>query len=386
MPAVHPLLRIHCPYCREKFHPGDCNIYSTVNSGKLLRAAPKPGSLEYTRSRVWVDELVGDFVLEKARRDCPRCHQLLFEGIETCDNINIAIVGDTGSGKTHYIAVLIDQLRRGIFTQSSNYRMRFMHLNEHTAETYQNEYYMPILRDRDAKLIKGTPRGVHDQDTGKPERLEPLVYQFSISDPQFPRPINLIFYDLAGEDIANGTSLVQFGEHILRADGIIYLADPLSMQSVRSQIPAELLTPPGRSPEEVLQTLSFHIERYTRTGAGGKIHIPTAIALSKFDLFQFVIPTRERPGLLLLQQPPYQGKISIAEQKRIDWEVRYCLRACHETRLEQESQGFSDVAFFAVSATGTPPDQQGIYDHVTPHRVLDPFTWLLWRLGYIAGI
>src|ERR1700730_5584587 len=117
MPFVSPTFRIRCPYCRNSFHPGDCAIYSTSNPGKILRRPPMANTGEYVKSRTWIEELTGpEFTTEMAVRQCPSCSQLLFEGIETCDNINIAIIGDANSGKTHYIATLIDQLRRSALT------------------------------------------------------------------------------------------------------------------------------------------------------------------------------------------------------------------------------------------------------------------------------
>jgi hypothetical protein len=387
MPAVSPLLKIRCPYCRRDFHPGDCDVYSSITQNKRLLKAPAPGTLEYTRSRVWVAELNGPlFVTEKARRQCPNCFKLLFEGIETCNNINIAIVGDTAAGKSHYIALLIDQLRRGLFMQYGNGIMHLVHLNSQTDTTYRNTYYKPILQDH--RIVGGNQRGKFDAN-GQPERSEPLVYQLTIEDTAYPCHINLLIYDLAGEDIADDVALVQFGEHVLRADGIIYLADPWSMPRVLDKLPPEVkpgsnLTT-GRTAEEVLITLEHQLRRFHKVKQGDPIRIPIAIALSKFDLFQFVIPLNERGNFTSLNQAFYNGKFPVEEMKRIDWEVRYCLWACQEERLLRESRSFADAHFFAVSATGSAPDQNGNFRSFTPHRCLDPFIWLLWKLGYVAG-
>ena len=55
------------PDLPQPFHPGDCAVISTINSGKLLRKQPTPGSFEYIRSRTWIEELIGpEFVTEMA--------------------------------------------------------------------------------------------------------------------------------------------------------------------------------------------------------------------------------------------------------------------------------------------------------------------------------
>lgn len=388
MPFVNPFLKIRCPYCREKFHPGDCAIVSTTNRGKVLRQAPTPGTMEYRKSRTWIEELTGpEYTAELARRECPHCGKLLFEGIETCENINIAIVGDTSSGKTHYIAVLIDQLKRGTLIQNGNGTVRLMHLNKYTSETYMDRYYRPILQER--SVVPGTAKGMYDA-AGKPIRSEPLVYQLAMDESSSgTRAINLLLYDISGEDVADHIALVQFGEHVLRADAIIYLADPFAMMNLRQQLPGHLQSSSPvtqRTAHEVLSTVMFRLEQYNKIRPGEEISIPTAIVLSKSDLLQYTIPRSEQPKFWLMYKPTYDGRAHIEHLKRIDQEVRYCLQMYGENALLQISRRFLDVSFFAISATGNAPDGNGKYSRIEPLRCLDPFIWVLWKLGYIQGI
>jgi len=394
MPVVSPLLRIRCPYCREKFHPGDCAIISSINvdpntnTPKVLRRAPRPGTLDYARARAWIDELIGpEYVTEMARRECPHCQKLLFEGIETCDNLNIAIVGDTSSGKTHYIAVLIDQLKRGFLIQDNSGFVRLMHLNEYTSNTYRDRYYRPIIQNR--TTVKGTEPGRYDA-AGRPVKTEPLVYQLHMQDHtgSVSNTINLLLYDISGEDIADDTKLVQFGEHILRADGIIYLADPLSMAHLYQRLPVHLQPPQmtGRTAEEVLSTMMFRLEQYNRVRSGQNISIPTAIVVPKADLLQYVIGSNERANFRFMHKTHYDGKVHLEELWYIDQEVRSILQRYGEFSLLQMSQRFDQVGFFAVSATGNAPDSNNKYAFIQPHRCLDPFIWILWKLAFLQGV
>src|SRR5436309_2597 len=132
MPFVTPNFKIRCPYCRKEFHPSDIMIVSLTNTNTILYDPHKSSTLGNYISRFWMHELTGEkYTTAMARRVCPSCHRLLPER-ETDETFNIAIVGDTSSGKTHYIAVLIDQLKRGIIMQASNGSSRLISLSAET--------------------------------------------------------------------------------------------------------------------------------------------------------------------------------------------------------------------------------------------------------------
>ena len=388
MPVVSPSLKIRCPYCHKNFHPGDCAIYSTITPGKVLRKSPMAGTIEYIRSRTWIEELNShEYTSEGAARQCPNCGNLLFEGFEMCDNVNIAIVGDASSGKTHYIAMLIDQLKRSALTQNGTGLVQLRPRNTYTNKTYRDVYYKPIIQD--LTIAGETMRGRYDP-RGNPLRNEPLVYQLVIQDNATGKNnmLNLLLYDISGEDLADRTTLVQFGEHVLRADGIIYLADPLSMEYIRQQVPAHIQPSfeTGRRTEEVLTTMLYRFEQYNRGRPGEAIHIPTAIAVSKADLLQYIIPEPERHNYSLFYGPVYDGKAHLDDIWHIDQEVRSILRKCGEDALLHISQRFEQVSFFAISATGNAPDSNGRYSRIEPHRCLDPFIWLLWKLNFLQAV
>ena len=387
MPFVSPTFKIRCPFCGNSFHPGDCAIYSTSTQGKLLRNRPIPKTPEFVKSRTWIEELTSpEFTLEMAVRQCPFCNRLLFEGIETCDNINIAIIGDAGSGKTHYIASLIDQLRRGALTQYGNGLVQLRPRNKFTVELYQRIYYRPIIQQHNAS--PSTRPGRYDAQ-GNPLRGEPLIYQLLIQDNATSgnSMLNLLFYDISGEDLYDNSTLVLLGEQVLHADGIIYLADPMAMEQVYQQLPPGVKPPdaPQRSAEEVLSTVMYRLEQYSRVGPRENITVPTAIAITKADVLQYIIPDNERPNYWLMYRPAYDGKAHVDDIKHVDQEVRQILQRYGENALLRLSNRIEQVSFFAISATGHAPDSTGFYPSIEPHRCLDPFIWLLWRLNYLPA-
>lgn len=389
MALVSPFYKIRCPYCRKESHPCDMPITSLTQDTMLLYRPPRRGTPRYLYSRFWAAELEGKkYTTVLARRVCPRCNKLLPER-EVDETLNIAIVGDTSSGKTHYIAVLIDQLKRGVIMQAGNGSTRLISLNPGTDRKYHDVYYTPILQEKNARP-GGTLPGKFGP-SGEPLQSDPLVYQLTISDSRTgsARAFNLLFYDISGEEIADPTLIVQFGEHILRADAIIYLADPVTMERVRRHLPRHLQPDPAsisaRSAHEVLANIMYRYEQYQRIRPGENISIPTAITLSKSDLLRYTIPVSDQRNYLIFQRIMYDGKAHPKEFARMHEEVEACLRAYDEQTILKISGRFSSVNFFAASATGGPPDSNGKYIRIEPLHCLDPFLWILWKLGCIEA-
>jgi len=70
--------------------------------------------------------------------------------------------------------------------------------------------------------------------------------------------------------------------------------------------------------------------------------------------------------------------------KTVDDEVRELLRRYDGNALLRASQAYTDAGFFAVSATGSSP-QDDHYPVVKPLRCIDPLVWLLAKLGVIQS-
>ena len=107
----HLFIKRTCPNCIQSIYPGDCDIVSVnidpnTNTNRILVKAPE-GRLKRQYARINPQPIVGRLVLESAHRKCPFCGYLLPTNIEQVENINIAVVGDTFSGKSSYIAAII---------------------------------------------------------------------------------------------------------------------------------------------------------------------------------------------------------------------------------------------------------------------------------------
>jgi len=376
MAFYNPFRKLICPFCFEPFHPGECHIISQkpATFGTVLKAAPRPGPAKMV-SRFWITEPTGKkYALELATRACSRCGNPLPSNFERADNYIIALVGGNNSGKSLYIAVLIDQLKKLQYVVGAS----ILEENQAIEDRYKQDYYNPLFRAQ--TMLQANPRG---------RAYAPLVYTLDFSvNPNSPhtRPVNLIFYDVAGEDIAQTVAMVDYARFVLNAHAIIFLADPLTMPGIESRVlPMYRATNPAiRRSSEVLAWVVQQYEKFH--GQGGRVSIPIAITVSKSDLLQYI---KRQPPYAFFTSPAYLDPYGGGRPQRQDFEavnsdVWELLSNYGDGALLQLWPKFENVHFFAVSATGWPADQAGRFPAIEPIRVLDPLLWVLSELDIIT--
>jgi GTPase SAR1 family protein len=361
-----------CPFCGEEFYVGDCAIVSRLNPGKIL--SPSPQGISRIHSRLSPIRLEGpQYTLEQACRQCPHCGNLLPYNFEFAANITIAIVGDIGSGKSHYIAALIHQLRNGLLQGQSEY-LRLTSLTPEIDRTYTNEYLEPLFKNK---------RSIAPTMIASQQIQKPLIYEITTRrTSRYSTRFNILLYDVAGEDYVNPSRLIQYSRHVLNASAIIFLADPMTMSEISGRLPAHLQSrtmTTSRSASDVLSSILASFERYMSVSPGSSLFAtPVAIMVSKSDLLKFL--TNRSSSYRFLERPQYVGKIDVKDLAVVDHEVRDLLDQFGERTLLQAAQAFPKVAFFATSATGYAPDKNGVFPAVEPIRCLDPLLWILWQL------
>jgi len=371
-------VKIICPSCIQECNAGDCDIVSTITSGKTLKAAPT-GGLQQHLARLNPEPLTGHYALELASRRCPHCGYNLPPNIERVQNLNIAVVGDTYSGKTHYIAALIHQIQRGDLQRADRFA-RIDCLTQEVEEKYKQEVMDPLFRD---KQMPDSTQPAFDTER------KPLIYEMVISpSPEHPtRHVNLLLYDVSGEDLAQKARLMQFSRYVLNASAIIFLADPASMPEIFKQLPPFLQpsVKTGRTSSGVLNSIVPLLERYRGLTSGSRLSsMPIAVTLSKADLLKQLTPIQN--PFTFLSRPTYNGTINLREIDIIDREVKNLLLEYGENALLQATSNLSCLKFFAASATGYAPDKHGQYPAVEPNRCLDPVIWILHRLGILLNV
>lgn len=372
---LHLYVQCICPNCNQKFYPGDCDIVSFTNRNKILRAAPT-GGLRQHLERINPPPITGNLVLELGHRKCLHCDYLLPTNIEKAENLNIAIIGDTSSGKTHYIAALIHQIQQGELQRADRYA-RFDCMTQDVEREYTMQVMKPLFENKHAPDLTSQ---------ATEENRAPLIYELILNpSPEHPyRRINLILYDASGEDLAIKERMVRFSRYVLNANAIIFLADPNSMPEIHKLLPPFLQQSlaTGRTSSGVLNSVIRLIEDYRGANAGASLSsLPIAITVAKSDLLKSLKTLQYQYHFL--KKPTYTGSINLDDLNIVDREVRHLLEEYGERTLLQSTSNFSKVRFFATSATGYAPDKDDNYPAIEPNRCLDPILWILYELNIL---
>lgn len=300
---------------------------------------------------------------------CPKCGFELPLGIGTTKNYPIAIIGAKESGKSNYVAVLINQLKNEI---GRSFDCSLMACGDHTLNRYKTEFYDPVYRHK-------TCAGATDAGD-----VEPLIYSllFQRKGGLFKKSTNdavaLTFFDTAGENLKSIAQMQTHNRYLCKASGIILLLDPLQLPSVRDELEGKI-----RLPEENtdINTILARTIEIIRSGLGltdvsKKIDIPIAIAFTKIDAVDSMLD----PASCLKNDSSHirNGYFDMNDFNDSNAEMQSLVENWLGTELYQNvSMQFNEFAFFGLSALGSNPDTDNKIPKFRPFRVADPFLWIL---------
>ena len=410
-----PFSAIICPFCFREISKGSIE-YRCVNQRC-------PGSMEpdhqYSQyMRYGMDQPMGhvfkpsglrlfggssgvscDLCHGSAHAICPHCHNPLpVSTLEGSNNI-ISIVGTRGSGKSHYIAVLIDELRRRVGHSMNAGVTHFTASGSggyDAYDLYRETKYEPLYKDQHRLEQTRSDGGSSEREKDK----IPLIYMWQYVNPPRgkKRYFTLSFLDAAGEDLQDHEMIATVASYLQHSKGIIFLVDPLQIPSVRDQLEVvsdmDLSSSVGggmdSSGEEggelskVLANVTTLIRNSRGIKPGQAIDIPVAVTFSKLDA---LLPLATNAVTLRQPSPHCQmGKFVVGDQQAVDAELRAFLEDWGEGAFVTDVQGnFKDASFFAVSSLGlgNSPDSSGKIHRPSPHRVEDPLLWLMSQLDLI---
>ena len=372
-----------CPSCFEEIYIGECRVVSGRTPGKVLKEAPE-GWWERRMARLNPERLdIPQYAQELAHRECPNCRYLLPSNIEHVKSITLAVIGDTFSGKSHYIAALIHQIKAEWMGNATGFA-RFTCLTPEVEKAYTRDYFEPLFLNK--KIIDSTLQAT------KPT-WEPLIYNLVVyPSPNHPTTVaNLMIYDASGEDFAVEDRLVQFARFIFNASAFVFVADPVTMVPIFEQLPPqlqselqsafELAHAKIRRAVEGLNSVIDLFERYRGIPDGSSLpDTPIAVMLSKANLLKYIHLPYDYSFLI---NPQYGDSVDLQDIHIVDQEVRNLLRIYKQGDLLAATRRFEKVKFFATSATGEPPNESGYFTKVEPCRCLDPVLWILHQFGII---
>ncbi|MEU5400020.1 hypothetical protein ABZ348_12105 [Streptomyces sp. NPDC005963] len=313
-------------------------------------------------------------------RVCTSCHSDLPSDYCDQDSRIIALVGAKATGKSTYVAVLVNELRHRV---GRVYQGALAAMGSDTQR-------------RDKEMSADLYDRLHLPGATRPAALgfnDPLLYRLSLpSTSRFgdgSRHTALVFFDAAGEDLGDAEAMDRYTEYLAAADGIILLVDPLQLPSVRQELPpgeGPPLPPIETSPQQIAADIAGQLRGHGRRGTRGKVNTPLAVAVTKTDMLRPLLQSQSP----LLHNARHDGgvfddtgRVAVHEEVRSlldDWDGGELHR-----RLDRD---FADVSYFGLSSLGAPPPATAPADVPTsgpqPVRVEDPLLWLLARRGLLT--
>lgn len=374
-----PWHRVLCPFCFAKFQMKEA--WFRCRSPKCATEVDMPLSrhrgVPNTRANKALDPTTvkrrgheAECDVDTCRqptsvRICPHCHSTLPPQFDNVDSRILAVVGGRNAGKSHYIATLVDQLRK-VWCPRMN--IQFRPVFDTTTLNYRQNYYEPVYQKK--QVLPQT-----QQAAANPVIREPLIYRM-----EFPRTLlgapalNLVLFDAAGEDLQNADLMAIYNRYILHASGIISLINPLGLQSICERL--------GVEPDEGEMPLETQDRMITSLNPkpGKPIKIPTAFVLAKADELRPIV----NDSASFLDPGPIGQVPSADELMANDEDIRAHLADWGEEALLNSGRKFKTHGYFAASALGHAPDMSAltIPGAISPSRVCDPVFWLLSQLGY----
>jgi GTPase SAR1 family protein len=306
-----------------------------------------------------------------AKRVCPICHFELMYDTGTTQEEVIAVIGGVSTGKSSYISVLIQRLKNEV---GADFNAAIMAIGDSTRERYRNDFYKPIYQDR--TIVKKTQSGALNSRT-----KIPMVFRITIDDKGRRRAVNLVLFDTAGEDMGSMDLMSTEARYILYSDAIIFLLDPLQIDSVREQLPkADLpIELPDAAPLPIVERLYELHQQHFNMKSEEKIKKPIAFALAKIDALYSIID----PSSVLRYTSNHQGALNLSDTQSVHTEISSYLQAWLGPNFNNLTNiHFKNYKYFGLSALGAPP-VNGNVGSVSPLRVEDPLLWILSELSLI---
>jgi len=322
-------------------------------------------------------------------RLCPNCHNNLPIGYGMRDTVLISILGDARSGKSVFLTMLIAELEN-----NSDFVSKLTFIGDkEVRESFYETYQKPLLKEQ--TLISSTKR----------KKIPPFAfnYWYNYKDENGTlreNSIDIIFYDIAGEDLRDDFGIRSNGFNIKDSSGLIFLVDPTNFRRMADLFrfsDAALIDaiPDENSNQTIFNTLYNYFIGLNME----KSEIPMALTLSKADLFKYVNFSffgnkPENRIQHMANDETHRGAVNMPSIKGINQEVRELISHLGEDGILNNAAGsFKNVNCFAISSLGKKPTVEKISDpktnetvekgfidgQIVPFRVKEPFYWILMR-------
>ena len=304
---------------------------------------------------------------------CPTVDKLIPRDFLEDSSLPIALLGAKASGKSNYIGVLVNEIRKKM---SIKYNCMLSITSSEESKKYYDAYYYDPLFNHNVV--------VNSTDAGE---IPPLIFPLRFLDKKnrIAKSAALTFYDTAGENLDSQDNMVVFNRYIPNSKGIILLLDPLQVSSIRDQLQGKMDLPNKNTDINVVLNRVVDNIRQVKN-IKGTIKIPLAVvftkidALEKFDILPEGSCLREESEHLkrgVFVQSDYENCQKEMETLIVNWLDEELLVLIHN---------FEKCSFFGVSSLGNVPSGNNLSSRISPRRVLDPLLWLLSVNKYIPTV
>lgn len=293
-------------------------------------------------------------------RACTACHHPLPADIDERDVLIVSVLGINRAGKTYLLATALNEaLNNGALEPAG---IAGFNAEAATANRVHRDYYLPVFRKR--SRLDAT------QDPAEGDSAEPMIFRFEIGG----TPYLLALHDIAGEAIAEPRRRAVIAPFVSSSDAMLFVVDPLEIDSVRTRLPFEQITVDWRgwSQADVMRACVEALGPDAAT-------TPVSVVLTKSDL----IGLAEKRRFRFDRPAPATGWLE--DQAEVDEEVRGLLKSWGAAQLEDIADQAVRGTFHAVSAFGSAPSDPASPGVVQPLRVADPLGTLIRRIAEARG-
>ena len=367
------MAKVLCPCCFEESNIEEIQFVCTNTSRNkpCIKAQNKePIAYSEVNKKNPVCSECGQKLVTKI---CPKCGFVLPYNIGMVKNYPLSIIGAKESGKSNFVAVLVNALKNDV---GRAFKCSLMACGDSTIQRYKDEFYNPLYRHR--TCVRGTDSG----------EVTPLIYSllFERKSSLFHKAVNdsisLTFFDAAGENFDTEKDMQTISKYLCHSSGIILLLDPLQLPKVRDELEDKIKLPEENTDVTDLLTRTITVIRQQSGKTDGKIDIPIAISFTKIDAVDSMLD----PASCLKNDSTHiqKGCFDKVDFQQVNEEMQSLVDDwLGADLLQQVSMNFETFGFFGLSALGSNPDVDNKIPKFRPFRVTDPFLWLLARQGII---
>lgn len=387
--------KIVCPYCFKKFDRSKIefrcsNIARCPGTGRDQKLSEFWGEDQRTGKHIVPPKGLGS-LLGKAPESavcpdckertfltiCPECHNRIPSTMVKKKGFIISIIGARASGKTNYITVLIDELKRhghklgelGLTAQNVADKPEYC-----TQARYENDFYNQLYRQKTCHS---------NTDVNAKESKIPLIYELLNSKKQ---SLFLVFYDTAGENFTNPTNIAGRAQFLKESDAVIFLLDTFQVPYVKEKLG---IAGGERIPYNlILDSVRSFFNDSDPKVREAHFNKPIALTFTKIDAIlsnQDKFEDTSIAGMSIEQNSNfiYNEPVSLQELDTISDSLMNTLRMWDENNFVDNIKHFyKNAKYFGISALGSAPDSSNKIASVKPYRVLDPLVWLLHEFGF----